>query len=229
MTRSEINRIIRDSRAFFDQMGFRLPPAADWTTADWTTKGVEVRELVDVGIGWDITDFGRGDFDSKGLVLFTLRNGRVNDSRYPKPYAEKIMIVGEEQLTLTHYHWNKAEDIINRGGGNLVIRLHNATDDDRLADTPVIVQMDGVTRRLPCGADVVLHPGESITLTPRLYHSFWGEAGKGAVLVGEVSCVNDDQADNCFLEEQLRFPAIEEDEEPFRLLVGDYASRIRFP
>ena len=229
MKRSEINRIIRDSRAFFERMGFRLPPVADWTTADWRMKGPEVREIVDVGIWWDITDFGRGDFFAKGLVLFTLRNGRVNDSRYPKPYAEKIMIVGEEQLTLTHYHWNKAEDIINRGGGNLVIRLHNATDDDRLADTPVVVQMDGVTRRLPGGADVVLHPGESITLTPRLYHSFWGEAAKGAVLVGEVSCVNDDHADNCFLEKQLRFPAIEEDEDPFRLLVGDYASWIRFP
>jgi len=133
------------------------------------------------------------------------------------------MIVGEEQLTLTHFHWNKTEDIINRGGGNLVVKLHNATNDDRLASTPVVVQIDGMTRRLSAGSEVVLAPGESITLTPRLYHSFWGEKGKGAVFVGEVSSVNDDHGDNCFLEPQLRFPEIEEDESPLRLLVGDYA------
>lgn len=32
------------------------------------------------------------------------------------------------------------------------------------------------------------------------------------VLVGEVSKVNDDRTDNRFLEDQGRFPAIEEDE-----------------
>jgi D-lyxose ketol-isomerase len=157
-----------------------------------------------------------------GLVLFTLRNGRRGTDRYPKTYAEKIMLVGEGQLTLTHFHWEKTEDIINRGGGRLSLCLHNATDRDRQADTPVTVSMDGVRRSLPAGAVVTLEPGESITLPPRLYHSFWGERGTGAVLVGEVSTVNDDHRDNCFLEEQLRFPMIDEDEPPRRYLVGDY-------
>jgi D-lyxose ketol-isomerase len=55
-----------------------------------------------------------------------------------------------------------------------------------------------------------------------MYHRFYGEAGKGTVLVGEVSAVNDDASDNCFREEIGRFPVIEEDEQPMHLLVGDY-------
>ena len=41
-------------------------------------------------------------------------------------------------------------------------------------------------------------------------------------MIGEVSAVNDDHNDNVFHEPQLRFPVIEEDEAPYRLLVSDY-------
>ncbi|MEI7832556.1 MAG: D-lyxose/D-mannose family sugar isomerase [bacterium] len=219
MKRSEINAYICEAADFFTAMGFYLPPVASWTPSDWVSKGEEIREIVDVGIGWDITDFGRGDFPLQGLVLFTTRNGLPGD----KPYAEKIMMVREGQLTLTHFHHQKTEDIINRGGGDLLLTLHNAAEDGGLAITPVTVQMDGVTHVLPAGTTVTLRPGESITLTPRLYHSFWGK--DGMVLVGEVSSVNDDYADNAFLEPQLRFPEIEEDEPPVRWLVSDYNKR----
>jgi hypothetical protein len=46
--------------------------------------------------------------------------------------------------------------------------------------------------------------------------------GKGYVLAGEVSSINDDDGDNRFHEDLGRFPMIEEDELPLRLLVGDY-------
>jgi len=82
--------------------------------------------------------------------------------------------------------------------------------------------MDGVRHVVPAGSSVTLHPGESITLTPGLYHQFHGEPGRGTVLVGEVSLVNDDAADNRFHQPVGRFPAIEEDEPPLHLLVGDY-------
>ncbi len=225
MKRSDINRIIANAKAFFAEHRFYLPPFAHWTPDEFRAraKGPDVREILDVGLGWDITDFGLDAFEQKGLVLFTVRNGHCNDERYPKSYAEKIMIVGEEQLTLTHYHWKKTEDIINRGGGNLVLKLHNATTDNGLAETPVTYQQDGMTYTIPAGGDVTLQPGESITLPPRVFHSFWGEAGCGAVMVGEVSAVNDDHNDNCFYYKQLRFPEIEEDEAPLHLLVGDYA------
>ena len=121
-----------------------------------------------------------------------------------------------------HFHWTKMEDIINRGGGNLVVELHGSTDDERFSDEPVTVMVDGLERTVPPGGKVVLTPGESISLTRGMYHAFWGEPGKGKVLVGEVSTVNDDEADNRFYTELRRFPAIEEDEPPVHLLVTDY-------
>ena len=58
-------------------------------------------------------------------------------------------------------------------------------------------------------------------LPTRLYHKFWGAEDR--VLVGEVSMVNDDNADNRFYEPTGRFPEIKEDETPLYLLVNDYA------
>ena len=48
------------------------------------------------------------------------------------------------------------------------------------------------------------------------------EKGTGAVLLGEVSQCNDDNTDNRFYEEMGRFPKIEEDEAPYRLLCTEY-------
>ena len=42
------------------------------------------------------------------------------------------------------------------------------------------------------------------------------------MLVGEVSSCNDDVADNRFFEPIGRFPAVEEDEPPYRLLCTEY-------
>ncbi len=223
MKRSEVNQIMRESLAFLAGRQFFLPPFAIWTAADWQSKGTEVKDIVDQQLGWDITDFGSGDFDRMGLFLFTIRNGAFADMDNPlgKSYCEKIMIVRENQITPEHFHHQKMEDIINRGGGNLVIRMWNATGDERQADSPVDVSMDGVRVTVPAGGTVTLTPGESITLPQRNYHTFWGEAGKGIVLVGEVSRVNDDHVDNRFLAAP-RFAEIDDDEEPLYLLYNDY-------
>lgn len=222
MKRSEINQILRETIAFLKECRFALPPFAYWTPADWQQRGPEADEIRDNLLGWDITDFGQGDFKRVGLVLFTLRNGNYYDPRYPKPYAEKILIADENQVTPMHFHTLKMEDIINRAGGNLLIEMYNATDDNRLADTPVVVSVDGVRRTFRPGEVLRLTPGESITLPPRLYHKFYGEEGKGRVLIGEVSRVNDDRTDNTFLEPVGRFPAIEEDEPPLYYLCTEY-------
>ena len=89
-----------------------------------------------------------------------------------------------------------------------------------------MLKTDGVLRRVAPGGKVVLTPGESISLEQGMYHRFYGEAGKGSVLVGEVSMVNDDNSDNCFYESIGRFPVIEEDVEPLHLLVSDYSKFI---
>jgi len=224
MRRTEINRIIEDAEAFFAQHHFVLPPFAAWTGADWKNDAVDKQEIIDCELGWDVTDFGRGDFFREGLLLVTLRNGLLDSPVYPKPYAEKIMIVREKQLTLMHCHVHKTEDIINRAGGILVFELHNRRGEKELSDTPVVLRRDGVGVAVPAGSRIRLAPGESITLTPGVFHQFWAEEGRGDVMVGEVSAVNDDHNDNVFYYEQLRFPEIVEDAAPYRLLVGDYAS-----
>lgn len=224
MKRSEINRIIKAGIGFMDGMNFKLPPFACWTPENWQTKGKEYDEIRDNGLGWDITDFGSGDFHKTGLLLFTLRNGSIGSEAYTKPYAEKIMIADEEQVTPFHFHRDKMEDIINRGGGNLQVQLFNSDPDEKFADTAVKISIDGRNHTVAAGTVVKLEPGESITLTPYLYHKFWGEKGCGKVLLGEVSKVNDDCNDNRFYEPAGRFPEIEEDEKACYLLCNEYRS-----
>ena len=223
MKRSQINQILQSAQAFFTEHQFHLPPWASWTEADWQGQGEACREVIDCQLGWDITDFGSGDFAKRGLTLFTVRNGKAGSS-YGKTYAEKIMVVDDGQETPLHFHFQTAEDIINRGGGKLLLQLWNSDGQGEKADTSVSVSIDGVRRTLEAGGVVSLAPGESIWLTRGLYHRFWGE---GKVLVGEVSQVNDDFSDNRFYEAVGRFPSIDEDEAPWRLLVSDYAEKIR--
>ncbi|MDR1369634.1 MAG: D-lyxose/D-mannose family sugar isomerase [Dysgonamonadaceae bacterium] len=225
MKRSEINQIMVKAKAFMEERKFYLPPWACWRLSDWKENKGNVAEVITNMLGWDITDFGSGDFSTRGLFLFTLRNGKFNVDK--KPYAEKIMIVEENQETPMHFHWSKMEDIINRGGGNLVIELYNSTPEDTFADSPVSLKTDGVLRIVKPGGKVIIRPGESITLEQGVYHRFYGETGYGKVLVGEVSMVNDDANDNRFYETVGRFPAVEEDVEPLHLLASDYEKFLR--
>ena len=226
MKRSFINALIEDAKALLREHEIALPPFAYWTPQEWADKGPECDEIRACKLGWDVTDFAEGDFDKIGLVVFTVRNGHNHIPAYQgKTYCEKILIVREGQVTPCHYHVNKQEDIINRVGGRLVIRLYNRADDGGVADTEVTVSLDGVRRTVPAGREVILEPGESITLPPRIYHDFWAQAGSGRVVAGEVSKVNDDDSDNFFLEPLKRFPEIEEDCPPVHLLCNEYPGR----
>ncbi len=220
MKRSELNKIMKDAVEFIDGMKFKLPPFAFWSPEEWATKGEDYNEIRDNMLGWDITDFGSGDFQKIGLLMFTLRNGNFNDPKYVKPYAEKLLIVEEGQITPYHFHWSKMEDIINRGGGDLMVKVYNSTEDEQFADTDVDIYMDGRHFTVPAGSVVRIRPGESIAIQQGMYHSFWAEGGK--TLLGEVSKVNDDRVDNRFYEKTGRFPEIEEDEKPLYLLGNEY-------
>jgi D-lyxose ketol-isomerase len=221
MKRSEINRIIVQAKEFMHENHFMLPQWGYWSLDQWKENKAEAAGVIDHLLGWDITDFGLGDFHRRGLVLFTIRNGRIGLDA--KPYAEKIMIVEEGQETPMHFHWSKMEDIICRAGGNLVMELCNSTPDEEFDTTAVQANIDSLTRTVEAKGRLILTPGESICLPRGLYHAFWGEPGKGTVLVGEVSAVNDDNTDNRFYGGIPRFPDIEEDEAPVHLLCGDYA------
>lgn len=224
MKRSEINRIIRNAMQFTQSRSLALPPFAYWDADEWRRVGEDSRELVDNMLGWDVTDFGSGNFEKTGLTVFTFRNGNFyRKDRYPKPYAEKLLLVGDGQILPYHYHWSKMEDIINRGGGNLLIRVYNSTEDEDLDRVnEVHVHLDGRELTVPAGTQVKLSPGESISIYPYMYHDFEVEQGTGPVLIGEVSQCNDDNTDNRFYEKMGRFPVIEEDEAPYRLLCNEY-------
>lgn len=223
MKRSTLNRYIDEAISFFADHHFVLPPFASWTPDDWRSQGSEADELRIQRLGWDVTDFNSGHFETLGLTMFTLRNGLSSASGTPKPYAEKIMLVRNGQVTPYHYHAHKVEDIINRGEkgtGRLVVELRNSTKDGGFADSVISITCDGIARKVDPGGTVVLGPGESITLPPYLYHAF--HAIDGDALIGEVSSTNDDDTDNYFHEPIGRYPSLIEDEPPLRLLCTEY-------
>ncbi len=223
MKRSEVNRIMAEADAFIRSFGFVLPPFAYWSPNEMAERRADIDGIINARLGWDITDFGQGRYDELGLFLFTVRNGSQDDLARGGGmcYAEKIMISKAMQMSPMHRHLIKAEDIINRGGGTLVLELFNSDADGKPDEnTDVTVMTDGVARTQAPGAHLKLNPGESVTLMPGNWHAFWGE--NSDVLIGEVSTVNDDLTDNVFLEPIGRFSEIEEDVEPTHLLVSDY-------
>lgn len=226
MKRSRINQIMAEADAMIRRFGFTLPPFAYWSPDEFRTRKDQARRVIDARMGWDITDYGQGDFDRLGLFLFTLRNGDLSDLRRGGGmcYAEKLLISRQDQLSPCHTHVIKAEDIINRGGATLAVRLNGSDPDGRFSETVGgMVRCDGVHRPFHAGEVLLLNPGESVTLMPGDWHAFWGKGGD--VLIGEVSTVNDDLTDNIFRSAKIgRFSAIEEDEAPTHLLVSDYES-----
>lgn len=223
MKRSTINDIMGQADAFIRSFGFALPPFAYWTPEDMRARRGQIDGIVQGRMGWDITDYGEGRFDEMGLFLFTLRNGRQADLKRGGGmcYAEKLLISRKDQLSPMHRHYLKAEDIINRGGAAMAIELFGSAPDGSLDETAGgTVLCDGIARDYAPGEVLLFQPGESITLMPGDWHAFWGEGGD--VLIGEVSTVNDDEADNWFHDPIGRFAEIEEDVAPTHLLVSDY-------
>lgn len=225
MKRSRVNNIMAAADDMIRSFGFVLPPFAYWSPTEFRGRRDSAAHVINSRMGWDITDYGQGDFDRLGLFLFTLRNGILGDLRRGAGmcYAEKLLISRKDQVSPCHTHVLKAEDIINRGGAALAVRLNGSNPDGSFSETAGgTVRCDGVARPFAGGEVLRLAPGESVTLTPGDWHSFWGEGGD--VLIGEVSTVNDDMTDNIFVANIGRFSAIDEDEEPRHLLVSDYDS-----
>jgi len=228
MKRSELNQIIENAIKFVQEKGLVFPEFATWGPKDWGNMGEDEREIVDNMLGWDVTDFGSDDFNKIGLLIFTFRNGNFhNKEKYPKPYAEKLLIVDDGQELPFHFHWRKMEDIINRGGGNLIVQLYNSDKNEDFADTDVEVSCDGRKIIVPAGGTVILKPGQSITLLPGQYHRWIGEKGTGKIMLFEISTTNDDTVDNRFYNASNRFPIIEEDVPPKYLIFQDYKKYIK--
>lgn len=223
MKRSEINKNLQWAKELLEKNNIKLPPFGYWKMDDWKAKESSVNTIKTVMLGWDITDYGMDRFDELGAVLFTLRNGSLDDETIGTPYAEKLIVLKDGQRLPNHYHASKTEDIINRGGGILAIKLYNSLENgdvDYMSD--VKVDMDGVNYTFKAGEEIEILPGESITLRPFVYHLFWAKQGAGDLICGEVSSINDDNIDNYNAEEVKRFAEIEEDEAILHPLCNEY-------
>lgn len=225
MKRSEINQYINHAKQMLEKNNITLPAFGYWEIDQWKAKQGSLDNLIKSMLGWDVTDFGSGDFLNTGSVLFTVRNGCLDDKNIGTPYAEKYIFQRHEteQQIPFHFHRTKTEDIINRGGGVLMLELYNSTSDDKI-DTvsQVKVKMDGIYHTFAPGEVVEVEKGCSITLVPGLYHRFWAKKDAGDLIVGEVSSINDDNADNIFLDPKERFVLVDEDEAIIHPLCNEY-------
>lgn len=229
MKRSQINQAIEYVIDKAKEFKVPLPPFAYYTPDEWKIIKEDEMEIIDNMLGWDVTDFGTGEFLKTGLTVFVFRNGNAhNKKKYPKPYCEKLLYVREAQILPYHFHWHKMEDIINRGGGDLRLTLWQSDKSEKFTDNDVMVHIDGKRTVVKAGGSITIKPGQSITLLPYQYHTWQGVPGTGDVIVFEVSTTNDDHSDNRFYESQERIPTIEEDEEAKFCMFADYQKRMDF-
>ena len=223
MKRSEINAAIRWAKALLAKHHISLPVYSNWSPEEWKAHAGETEVIRKLMLGWDITDFGCGDFDTIGTVLYTVRNGSAADPDAGVPYCEKYLLLRDGQRLPEHYHVNKTEDIINRAGGTLQVFLWNADPaTGKQLETDVVVYQDGIRHVYKAGEEILVAPGNSISLTPYLAHIFGPKPGTGDLVCGEVSKVNDDLTDNYWLEKTARFPTIEEDEPAIHPMCNEY-------
>lgn len=223
MKRSEINSYISWAEKFLADNNIRLPELAYWTPDELVSRKGDLSIVKRLELGWDITDFGSGNFAKTGAVLYTVRNGIVNEPDVGVPYCEKYILMREGQHLPNHYHVFKSEDIINRAGGDISVWLWNVDPQSgRVLDTDVNVMMDGIPHVVRPGEELVVKKGDSITLAPYIAHVFGPKIGSGDGVIGEVSKVNDDHTDNYFIDPVARFADIDEDELPYRILCNEY-------
>jgi len=223
MKRSEVNSAIKWAKDLLKKENITLPIFAYWSKQDWIDNKDKVSMVRKTMQGWDVTDYGLDTYDKIGGVLYTVRNGDQNDSSIGVPYAEKFILLKDGQALPTHFHFTKTEDIINRAGGVLALQLYNSNEDESIDyDGDVTVYMDGIKHIVKAGETVKVEVGTSITLTKGMYHNFWALEGRGDLVVGEVSSINDDNVDNRFNPPMPRFGEIVEDEEADLPLCNEY-------
>ncbi|MCS7048170.1 MAG: D-lyxose/D-mannose family sugar isomerase [Verrucomicrobiae bacterium] len=187
MKRSEVNAALARAMRCFAEHEWALPPNP----------------------GWDVTDFGLGDFSRYGAVLVNLAQ--------EEEYSEKVIYMTYRQAIPNHCHRRKKEDIICRVG---VISVQLFFGQPGKWDAEGVIQINNVKRPHRSGDVVHLRAGERVTIPPPVYHEFWALSDEA--IVGEVSTKNDDLHDNFFVNPRVgRFPKVEEDEPPLVWLVSE--------
>jgi hypothetical protein len=231
MKRSLIDKEIDWAIETCKRLHMALPDFAYWTEEEWKKREATTEYMRKSAMGWDVTDYNSNDFDKVGAVLFTYRNGLSQKSDNPfdfdagRVYCEKYIIMKPGQVLPCHFHYTKTEDIINRAGGTLRVFVWNSTPEfdgyKKDVKGDVHLMCDGQPVVVLAGGYVDIKPGNSITLTPYVYHEFMAVPKDGDLIVGEVSRVNDDAADNHF-EPYIDFQKITEDVTAKHHLCGGY-------
>ncbi len=191
MKRSQVNANMRWAKELLEANNISLPEFAYWSADEWRANKDSLDTIRKVYLGWDVKDYS----DEMGSVLFTIRNGRYDDATVGVPYCEKVIMFRDGKRLPVHYHKNKTEDIINRAGGIMQIRLYNTKDGELDTVSPVKVYQDGIQHCYMPGEFIYIMPGNSITLEPLIAHSFGPKPGSD-IIIGEVSKINDDFTDN---------------------------------
>lgn len=112
------------------------------------------------------------------------------------------------------------EDIINRGGGKMVMELLNQRNDGRVEEEKEVnVEKDGRIVKKKEGENMKIKKGERVKIMKGNWKDLWGEGGD--VMIGEVQNVNEDMKENILREKIGRLQDIEEKEKKLNMIVYD--------
>ena len=212
MKRSEINRSIQEAKILLEEYKWSLPKWAYWSKSNYESNPKLSEYLRNHQMGWDVTDFGKNNFQKEGAVLFCIRNGNKK-SKKSTTYCEKLLLLMPNQKIPFHFHKRKTEDIINKCNGVLELGLYASNNQFYKKKESFILNIDSKPTRIKPNTKIFLKPGQSITIKPYFCHYLKSSnKNKKNLIVGEVSSLNDDCCDNYFPDKNLRFSKIEEDE-----------------
>jgi len=209
--RSEIDAAIERAIGNANKLGVALPKWADWHPAQFDAGAEGIR---DQRLGWKVIDFGVGDFQHCGLVLFALcapltddfgapltNSQLVGAYEYPvTAFSRKYLFVQAGQTEPHHFHRQKRrKEVSVVAGGSVHFELAWADSDTALSATrDVNIQVDGIWHHLPANGEIDLKPGETITLPANLSHIIKVLPGGCDVILLETSTANNDSSDNIF-------------------------------
>ena len=93
MKRSAVNWAIAWAKDYLHKNNIHLPEYAYWPLETWKANAGKLDTVRKVMLGWDITDYGLNDFEHIGSVLYTVRNGSINDKSVGVPFCEKYIVM----------------------------------------------------------------------------------------------------------------------------------------